>query len=181
MTRDDGGKGGSDGADLRRRGGWMIAAGWGLGLVLLALAFGGLLERRDNPNRLSVLAGQEGELVLRRDRTGHYRAEGRINGAKARFLLDTGATRLAVSPGLAERAGLERGSSTLIGTANGTTRAWRTRVARLELGPLVFSDLAALIAPNLPGDEALLGMNALGDLHIEQRGDELVLRVPERD
>ena len=156
----------------------MMAAGWGLGVLLLTLLFGGILDRRENPNRLSVLAGQQGELVLLRDRSGHYRAEGWMNGVSASFLLDTGATRLAVSSELAERAGLERGGATMISTANGVVRAWRTRVSRLEIGPLVFQDLTAVIAPNLPGEEALLGMNALGDLHIEQRGDELILRVP---
>ena len=187
MSADDDGRGGGesepaaggDGEELRRGGLWMIAAGWGLGLLLLALAFGGILEKRDNPNRLSVLAGQEGRLVLARDSSGHYRAEGRMNGTPANFLLDTGATRLVVSSRLAERAGLERGATTMIGTANGVVRAWRTRVSRLEIGPLVFEDLAAVIAPNLPGQEALLGMNALGDLHIEQRGEELILRIPE--
>ena len=185
--------GGSDGTDgpgragravrTNRGGGrggfWMIMAGWGLGVLVLALLFGGILERRENPNRLSVLAGQEGELVLLRDRTGHYRAEGWLNGVATIFLLDTGATRLAVSSELARRAGLERGATTRISTANGVVRAWRTRVPRLEIGPLVFQDLAAVIAPNLPNDAALLGMNALGDLHIEQRGEELILRLPE--
>ena len=184
----DGGTGRADGTGgpgrTNRGGGrgggfWMIMAGWGLGVLVLALLFGGILERRENPNRLSVLAGQEGELVLLRDRTGHYRAEGWLNGVATIFLLDTGATRLAVSSELARRAGLERGATTRISTANGVVRAWRTRVPRLEIGPLVFQDLAAVIAPNLPNDAALLGMNALGDLHIEQRGEELILRLPE--
>ena len=169
---------GDDNQALRRGGTWMIAAGWGMGVLILALLFGGFLERRDNPNRLSVLAGQSGELVLLRDPSGHYRAEGWMNGVAASFLLDTGATRLAIPARMAERAGLERGPATMIGTANGVVRAWRTRVERLEIGPLVFEDLSAVIAPNLPGNEALLGMNALGDLHIEQRGEELILRVP---
>ena len=167
-----------DDKDMRRGGTLMIMAGWGLGLLVLALMFGGILERRDNPNRLSVLAGQEGELVLARDRSGHYRAEGWLNGVAADFLLDTGATQLVVSERLAARAGLERGVAAHVGTANGVVRAWRTRVSRLEIGPLVFKDLSAMIAPNLSGGEALLGMNALGDLHIEQRGEELILRVP---
>ena len=183
-TGGSGRDGGTGGPGRTNRGGgrggfWMIMAGWGLGVLVLALLFGGILERRENPNRLSVLAGQEGELVLLRDRTGHYRAEGWLNGVATIFLLDTGATRLAVSSELARRAGLERGATTRISTANGVVRAWRTRVPRLEIGPLVFQDLAAVIAPNLPNDAALLGMNALGDLHIEQRGEELILRLPE--
>lgn len=178
MTSEGGGDGREDAEQLRRGGVWMMAAGWGAGLLLLTLIFGGILEGRNNPNRLSVLAGQEGELVLVRDSSGHYRAEGRMNGVRTHFLLDTGATRLAVSSDLAERAGLERGKTTMISTANGVVRAWRTRVSRLEIGPLLFEDLSAVIAPNLPGDEALLGMNALGDLHIEQRGEELILRIP---
>ena len=167
-----------NGQALRRGGTWMMAAGWGVGVLILALLFGGFLERRDNPNRLSVLAGQSGELILLRDPSGHYRAEGWMNGVSASFLLDTGATRLAIPARMAERAGLERGAPAMIRTANGVTRGWRARVKRLEIGPLVFEDLAAVIAPNLSGDEALLGMNALGDLHIEQRGEELILRAP---
>ena len=177
----DGGpeSGDESGDGLRRGGTWMIVAGWGLGVLMLALLFGGILDRRENPNRLSVLAGQRGELVLARDASGHYRAEGWMNGVPTKFLLDTGATRLAVSESLARRAGLEPGAPAMISTANGVVRARRTRVARLEIGPLVFENLSAVIAPNLPGQEALLGMNALGDLHIEQRGEELILRIPE--
>jgi aspartyl protease family protein len=103
----------------------MTIAAWALALGLLTWLFAGFLERRDNPNLDAVGSlTQEGarELVLRRNPSGHYIAKGRINGHPVSFLVDTGATDVAVPEGLARRIGLELGrpgiSRTEIGRAH---------------------------------------------------------------
>jgi len=157
----------------------MILAAWVVLLGLLAMLFSGLLERQHNPNReLQVVADGAGrsEVVLRRNRRGHYLAPGRINGQPVLFLLDTGATNVAIPGQLAERLGLPRGSASFSVTANGTARSWQTRLQRVELGPLSMSGVEASVLPGMQGDEVLLGMSFLKHLDLQQQGDRLILR-----
>lgn len=154
--------------------GWMFAAGWALLILLLTMIFGGYLEGQRNPNTLKVLEGQSGPLRLQANRAGHYVAEGRINGSKAEFLLDTGATSVAVPENIAEATGLSPGEPIYLNTANGVTQGRKTRIRRLEIGSFVFNDLAAVILPE-SDNQVLLGMNALGALDITQRDRTMVL------
>lgn len=160
-----------------KRGWGMFAAGWALLLLILTLVFNGLLQDRHNPNRLSVLQNQTGGLSLQANPRGQYFAEGRINGAEVVFLLDTGATTVAVPPHIASRAGLRAGARLPIETAAGKTTAQRTHIRRLELGNFIFSDLRAVIIPS-EDDTVLLGMNALSELEITQQDGKLFLQKP---
>ncbi|WP_082626679.1 retropepsin-like aspartic protease family protein [endosymbiont of Ridgeia piscesae] len=159
----------------------MTLAAWVLLLGLFSLLFSGLLERQHNPNHeLLAVEGEQGgaEVVLQRNSRGHYLAPGRINGVPVLFLLDTGATNVALSERLAERIGLPRGASSLSVTANGTVRSWLTRLNRVELGSLSMSGVEASVLPGMAGDEVLLGMSFLKHLELQQQGDKLILRPP---
>jgi len=159
----------------------MIVTAWLLILLLLTALFSGWLDRLDNPNRvLQVQSGENGEstIVLERNRAGHYVAPGMINGVAVTFLLDTGATNLALPEALADRIGLKRGAMGMSSTANGYVRSWLTRLDRVELGPFVLQDVQASILPTMPGDEVLLGMNFLKHLELIQKGNELIIRAP---
>lgn len=161
-----------------RRGWGMMAFGWFLALILMTAIFNGFLESRHNPNRLSALSAQEGDsLILRANSNGQYFAEGYINGTKTMFLLDTGATSVAMSPEVAERAGLTPGKQITVSTAAGTAIANNTRIRRLQLGHLIFSDLHAVIIPG-GNDVVLLGMNALGELEMTQQDGKIILQKP---
>ncbi|MCB1743853.1 MAG: TIGR02281 family clan AA aspartic protease [Gammaproteobacteria bacterium] len=156
----------------------MIVAWLGI-IVILALGFNGLLEQQHNPNQ-DVVGRVTGEgvreVVLEQNRGGHYVATGTINGRSVDFLLDTGATQVAVPGDLAERMGLERGPRLSVQTANGVASAYRTRLESLTLGPLTFEQVPAVITPGMRGNEVLLGMNLLRSLELLQRGRELTLR-----
>lgn len=161
----------------------MIVAAWVVGLGLLTLLFGDLLERERNPNRqvLSRTDGDGGmEVVLQRNRYGHYVATGRINGEPVEFLVDTGASDVSVPGDIATRLGLERGAPLRYQTANGSVTGYRTRIDRLELGELVLRDVPASINPAYRENDVLLGMSVLKRLEFTQRGDTLILR-PLRD
>jgi aspartyl protease family protein len=156
----------------------MILGAWSLLLLLLTLLFSQWLENQRNPNReLKVSIDESGDtaLVLKRNRAGHYVAPGRINGVAVRFLLDTGATYVAVSSVLADKAGLERGTQARSRTANGVVRSWLTRIEQLQLGPIEMRDVKATILPNMPDDEVLLGMSFLKHLTLKQQDGELVI------
>lgn len=164
---------------VRSFGKGMMLAAWLLLLAVLALSFNALLERQLNPNqdpRGSVDAQGVREVVLKRNRAGHYVATGRINSAAATFLLDTGATDVAVPELLAKRLGLRRGTAFQSRTANGTVTAWRTRLEEVALGPVVLKNVRASILPTMQGEDVLLGMSFLKKLELVQRGDSLTLR-----
>ncbi len=162
----------------RRLGGWMIAAMWLLLLGLLTLLFDGLLERWANPNPEPAgrVAGGVREVVLKRNRYGHYVAGGEINGRPVTFFLDTGATHVSVPEDLAGRLSLEPLAPVTLQTANGLARGYLTRIDTLRLGPIELRDVAANINPNVSDDDVLLGMSALRQLEFTQRGDTLVIR-----
>jgi aspartyl protease family protein len=103
-------------------------------------------------------------------------AGGKINGEEVSFLLDTGATQVAIPTQVARHLGLQAGAAITISTANGRATAHRTRLERLQLGDIVLTDVEALIAPGMDGDDVLLGMSALKQLEFTQRGGTLMLR-----
>ncbi|MEJ2693639.1 MAG: TIGR02281 family clan AA aspartic protease [Candidatus Thiodiazotropha sp.] len=169
------------GDDSRRFGRWMIVATWLLLLILLTLLFSNWLQRERNPNRaLSVAdAPAGGAVTLRSNREGHYLAPGEINGVEVTFLLDTGATWVAVPEGEAERAGLRKGPKSQSLTAGGVTDTWLTRIDSLRLGPFEMQGVRAAIIPDMPGDEVLLGVNFLKHFTLEQTGDRMRITLPE--
>jgi len=157
----------------------MLFAAWFLGLALLVLFFNGVIERQRNPNPDPVAgAGQAGvlQVVLRRNRAGHYLAGGRINGQPVVFLVDTGATDVALPLSLARRLGLVLRPGGVSQTANGRVETWSTRLATVDLGGIVARNVRASVLPNMIGDEVLLGMSYLKQLELIQRGETLTLR-----
>ncbi|MGD8909565.1 MAG: retropepsin-like aspartic protease [Chromatiales bacterium] len=165
-----------------RFGRWMIIGAWILFLVLLTLLFSEWLQTRSNPNRsLTVVTDTKGEQVvtLKPNRAGHYLAPGKINDLNVTFLLDTGATRVAVPGKLAKKADLPRGIRSQSQTASGVVESWLTRIERLRLGPFEMRDVRAVIIPDMPGEEVLLGMSFLKHLELVQTGERLRLRLPD--
>jgi len=162
----------------RRMGKGMIIAAWVSLLIILTLLFNAYLEQQNNPNTAPATTtnGLVKEVVLQRNRSGHYVASGRINGTRVTFLLDTGATDVAVSDELASSLGLRRGMRISSQTANGTVTAWRTRLSEVGLGDIRLFNVRASILPGLQGDEVLLGMSFLKQLEMVQRGKQLLLR-----
>lgn len=151
---------------------------WGAGLLLATHFFGGWEDRQRNPNQTPQSVHGEGfvEVSLASSRQGHYVVNGQIDGQDVTFLLDTGATQVAIPSQVAHDLGLQAGAPVQIRTANGLATAHRTRLERLQLGDIVLHDVSALIAPGMDGDEILLGMSALKQLEFSQKGGTLVLR-----
>lgn len=162
----------------RRIGVGMTLAAWALFLLLLTWLASGYLERLNNPNVQVVSRvdpGGNAEVRLQQNRAGHYVATGAIDDVPVVFLVDTGATDVAVSQKVAERIGLEKGFRVTVNTANGTTYGWNTILDKVTLGNIEMTAVPATIMPGL-GQEALLGMSFLKRLTLIQRGEELLIR-----
>lgn len=162
----------------KRAGRVMLVLAWGAGLLLATQFFGEWEESRLNPNRSpqSQVLGELVEVRLASNSQGHFVADGLINGTNVTFLLDTGATDVAIPAQLGDKLGLPRGAPVLLQTANGQTTGYRTRLDSLTLGDIVLHDVRALVAPGFQGDQVLLGMSALKQLEFTQRAGTLVLR-----
>jgi aspartyl protease family protein len=156
----------------------MIIAGWLLLAGLIWWVVDGQLERRSNPNAsLATVVGGEGEVVLKRGRDGHYRAPGRIDGHPVDFLVDTGATEVAIPQALASAIGLRAGRAFQAQTANGPTVAYATRLASVSLGGLEARGVAGTIIANPGSEEVLLGMSFLSRFDIAISDGEMRLRA----
>lgn len=157
----------------------MSVLAWLAFMILLGFYFHDLLGRQQNPNQqVETRIHQEGvrEVVLARNKYGHYVTSGRINGRPVVFLLDTGATGVAIPEELADRLGIRRGPAMQTRTANGMTVSYATRLDSVSVGEISVRNVGASITPGLTGNEVLLGMSFLREIEFSQRGDTLTLR-----
>jgi len=157
----------------------LVVLAWVVILGLLAWWFDDYEKSQYNPNqqintRSSAIGEQE--IVLQRNRFGHYVATGQINGKPVTFLVDTGASDVSIPDGLADSLGLERGISQVYNTANGQITANLTRLDRISIGSIELHNIPASINPSVKGDDILLGMSFLKNLEFTQRGDTLTIR-----
>lgn len=156
----------------------MLYAAWLGVLGLLTLAFGVWEEDRFNPNSepTSLSEGNTRTVILQRNAFNHYLSSGKINGDEVLFLLDTGATNVAVPGVLAKKLGLRKGAAGYATTAAGRVQVFRSQIDTLEIGNIRLNNVRASINPSMDGEEILLGMSVLGQLRFIQQGDTLELQ-----
>jgi aspartyl protease family protein len=117
----------------------------------------------------AATVGQAGSrsLILDRDPRGHFLTEGRIEGQRIGFMVDTGASIIALNETSAARFGLRPSRNdydATVTTANGTIKAARTRLAMVDIGGLVVRDVDAMVLPDEALSENLLGLSFLSRL-----------------
>lgn len=109
---------------------------------------------------------------------GHYWVEATVNGAPARFLIDSGASITALSLDSARMAGLNfdiNAPGVQMVTANGKIDAKRSSISTLVIGPIRVSDLDVVVSSSF-GDVNVIGMNLLSRLRSwGVQGGEMVL------
>ena len=156
---------------------WMYALMWVGVLFLLLVFFQDQLAEQYNPNQQLAQQQNAGSaVVLQRNRQGHYVASGLINGQKVVFLLDTGATDVAIPEHVARQLGLRFGREGRVNTANGVSRTFDTMLNSVSLGGISQAQIPAVIAPGFDSDAVLLGMSFLKHIEFTQRGNTLTLR-----
>ena len=114
----------------------------------------------------SVQSGAR-SLNIPRDGRGHFATDGRIDGQRIAFMVDTGASVIALNESSAARFGLRpvpNQYTARVSTANGTIKAAPARLDRVELGGLVVRDVDAMVLPDEALSENLLGLSFLSKL-----------------
>jgi len=116
------------------------------------------------------------KVVLAADPRGHFLVDGAVNGGRVRFILDTGATVVAL-PGVdANRLGIDyrKGRRGTINTANGTTIAWGIQLDTVKVGDIELRNVDAVVVDS--GLEiALLGMTFLNRVEMKRDSSMMTL------
>ena len=174
------------GRRLRLKGVAKAAALWAVIIVVLALGYGyrlelGAISERVLggflPHRGAVVGDDEVRFPAGLD--GHFRVEAQVDGTPVRFLVDTGASGIVLSPADARRIGFDPESLGFTGfaeTANGTVRTAPVRLGSVAIGPIRMTDLPASVNQAAMRG-SLLGMSFLERLRsFEMRDGVLILR-----
>jgi len=151
----------------------------GLGTIMAQVADRmTLAPARANSVSLKV-AAVETSTQTAGDARGHFQTEGRIDGQRIGFMIDTGASVVALNESSAARFGLRPSSgdyNATVTTANGKIRAARTRLAMVDIGGLVVRDVDAMVLPDEALSENLLGLSFLSRLkRFEYANGKMVL------
>lgn len=133
------------------------------------------LQQQHNPNTQLVSQANGSQFVLQASRDGHYRVRGKIADQTVDFMIDTGASSVAVNTMLAERLRLKKQRKIQISTANGITTGWTTTIPSITIAGITLYDIRGTITDNL-NDEILLGMSYLNHFEFTQRQQQLTLR-----
>lgn len=118
--------------------------------------------------------------TIRKAADGQYWAQGQVNGASVRFLVDTGSSAVALTPGDARKLGIDMGALNYgyrVVTAGGSTRAAAVKLASVTVAGARLNDVQALVIEK-GLDTSLLGMSYLGRLASFQATRETLVLQP---
>jgi aspartyl protease family protein len=131
------------------------------------------------PAVASVADARARSVVIARNAQGHFDVDGRVNGRRIDFVVDTGASVVALTARDAARLGIRPPRNAFVAevkTANGTIRAAPARLDVVAIGGLELRDVAALVLPDDALSDNLLGLSFLSRLHrFEYSDGKLVL------
>lgn len=115
-------------------------------------------------------------VILKVEQGGHFFADATVNGGVIRFMVDTGATMIAISSADAKRLGISYLSAPVgrVQTANGSRSAWKVKLDTISIGPITMNNVDATV---LDGGlmTPLLGMSFLSRISMQQQGDTLIM------
>ncbi len=122
-------------------------------------------------------SGASPSVTLYANTQGHFISECQINGASLKFLLDTGATTVALNSGDAKFANIDykRGQPVQISTANGVVTAYQVTLASLKVGAITLNQVEASVLEGGSPSIVLLGMSALNRLDMKRQDIALTL------
>jgi aspartyl protease family protein len=130
------------------------------------------------PPTRSISAGPR-SVVIPPDRRGHFQVDGTIDGRRVGFMVDTGASTVALRQRDAARLSIhpaQRDYRVQVSTANGIVRAAAVTLDRIEIGGVTVRGVAALVIPDEALGENLLGLSFLSRLRrFEYREGRMIL------
>ncbi len=118
------------------------------------------------------------EIRIASSEGGHYLTRGLINGTAVNFLVDTGATSIAMNHYEAERLGIDyrAGTPIQVSTANGIAKAFLVTLSSVSVGNIVVNQVAATVSNNDSPTIVLLGNSYLSKVDLTIDRGVLVLK-----
>ena len=120
--------------------------------------------------------GRGNRIVLTASSGGHFLTPGSINGGAVHFMVDTGATSVAMGAADAQRLGINYRAGQLGygSTANGTVPIYRVKLNSVRIGDVEVFDVDASVLPaGMP--HVLLGNSFLTRFQMKRDNDQMVL------
>ena len=134
------------------------------------------LRLGEAPVSVGARGGSGKRVILMADSRGHFVNSGTINGRVMQYMVDTGATTVAVGRADADRMGLNyQGAEPVrMNTANGVAQGWRVKLDSVRLGDVEVLGVEAIITPQ-PMPYVLLGNSFLTQFQMTRVNDQMVL------
>jgi clan AA aspartic protease (TIGR02281 family) len=128
------------------------------------------------PAETAASAGAKQSVMLAADSRGHFITEGAINGMPVRFLVDTGASSIALPAAEAQRLGIDyrKGERGYSQTANGAVPVYVVRLDRVSLGAIEINGVEAIVIEK-GLSVTLLGMSFLNRVDMRRDGETMTL------
>ena len=112
------------------------------------------------------------------DDYGMFRAHGSINGQSIKFLIDTGASSVAMSARQARKLGIQyrlEGTPIKTNTASGVANGWALNLDSVSLGPLVEKNVRGTVIDGDYPYQVLLGMTFLNRMKVDKEGNKMIV------
>ena len=124
----------------------------------------------------SKSGGKGNRIILVAGTGGHFLTAGQINGKAVQFMVDTGATSVAMGAQDAERAGInfKAGQPVMVSTANGNVQGFRIRLDSVRVGDVEVFGVDAVVIPQ-PMPYMLLGNSFLTRFQMQRENDQMTL------
>ena len=124
------------------------------------------------------LSGGAQRVTLTADAKGHFYTTATVNGVSMQFLVDTGATMVAINSSYAKSAGIAytAGEQNKVQTANGLTTAYKIKLDTVRIGDITLTNVDGMVLENQQlGTIGLLGMSFLNRTEMRRDGDSMTL------
>jgi aspartyl protease family protein len=115
-----------------------------------------------------------------RDGSGMFRTVGSINGYPVNFLIDTGASIVAMNSSEAERLGIRYlldGQPSMVSTASGKVAAYNIRLENVAVGQIKLTNIDAVVIEGTHPEDILLGMSFLRQLNVKNENEVMMLEM----
>ena len=125
----------------------------------------------------STPAAGGSRIVLTADGRGHFMPQGQINGRSVQFMVDTGATVVAIGEPEARRINIpfKKGRQVMMNTANGSAIGYEVKLDSLRLGDMMSYNVTAVVTPQaMP--YILLGNSYLTRFQMSRTNDQMTLQ-----
>jgi len=136
-----------------------------------------VLERGQHYRSAAGSASDRGKALLAADSSGHFFADAIVNGLPVRFIVDTGATFIALPQREAERLGINyrAGRASHTRTANGVVEVYVVKLDSVRIGGIDLHNVDATVHAGPGLDQALLGMSFLNRVQMQRDGGTMTL------